>query len=481
MNHDDLVDILKDSTAIRLLQVRNAPLVLSFLYQQFKVEHRTVIPHGILQEQLTDYLEFLQDTLPENPYSRPAEKYLEIWCREHGFLRRYYPDNSDELVYELTAEAERGLGWIADLQKREFVGTESRFLHIFDLLNNIVVLSTTDVPTRLAQLETDKAGIQAQIDEIKRTGRVEPHTPTAIKERFFDASEVARRLVADFREVEENFSAIARQVEEKQLESGTHKGRIIGHVLDADETLKESDQGRSFYSFWHFLTSPQKQSELQNLLDAVYGLREVQQIEDKSLRRLKRDLINAGKQIVQSNQRLGRRLRKLLEEQSLAEARRVSELVHEIKQLYMSRREQPPLETTLVTIEGEPDIDLVLARRLWQPSAQPSFAEQELQIAEADMEEADLAVLYQQFYVDKRQLYKRVEGLLEQQPEVTLAQLANRYPIEQGLTEILAYFSLATDSEVHHIQPEIEETIPFHDLQERRLQIVLPQVIFRRD
>ncbi|MBP6804308.1 MAG: DUF3375 family protein, partial [Chloroflexi bacterium] len=38
-----------------------------------------------------------------------------------------------------------------------------------------------------------------------------------IKERFFEANDVDRHLLADFREVEENFRAIVRQVRNSQF------------------------------------------------------------------------------------------------------------------------------------------------------------------------------------------------------------------------------------------------------------------------
>ena len=49
---------------------------------------------------------------------------------------------------------------------------------------------------RLAQLEKEKAEIQAEIDAIKATGQLEHYSETQIKERFFEANDVARRLLA---------------------------------------------------------------------------------------------------------------------------------------------------------------------------------------------------------------------------------------------------------------------------------------------
>ena len=124
---------------------------------------------------------------------------------------------NDDPAYELTPDAERAIAWVEELQKSDFVGTESRFLRIFDLLQEIVTYGTEDVAARLAQLEKEKAVLQAQIDALKTTGQIEHYSQAQIKERFFEANDVARHLLADFREVEENFRAIVRQVRNSQF------------------------------------------------------------------------------------------------------------------------------------------------------------------------------------------------------------------------------------------------------------------------
>ena len=200
-------------------------------------------------------------------YRRPAQIYLKTWGDEnHQFLRSYYETGSDDPVFELTADTEKAITWLEDLNKSDFVGTESRFLRVFELLEDIVDKSSEDVQMRLAQLEKQKEAIQREIDRIKQTGEIQTYSATQIKERFLEANDVARRLLADFREIEQNFRDLARTVQEEQLKEDTRKGAIVAHVLDAEQTLQESDQGRSFYAFWNFLMSPSKQDELRRLL-----------------------------------------------------------------------------------------------------------------------------------------------------------------------------------------------------------------------
>ena len=145
MEYEQVKHALKSSAAIRLLRSSNAALILSFLYQQFKQEQRVSLTQVDLEDKLGDYLDLLQEIYPgEHP--RSPKDYLTEWC-DHQLLRKTF-DGSDDAVMTLTPEAEKAIAWLEDLQsKDEFVGAESRFLQIFDLLKEIQARSTADVET----------------------------------------------------------------------------------------------------------------------------------------------------------------------------------------------------------------------------------------------------------------------------------------------------------------------------------------------
>ena len=480
MYHDEIHASLRQSAAVKLLQSQNAPLILSFLVDQFKQKQRITISHLELVEQLTAYLEALRESHP-GLYEGTAVNYLRLWCDDdHRFLRRYYEADSDDPIYELTPDTERAVTWVEELQKSSFVGTESRFLRIFDLLQEIVTYGTEDVTARLAQLEKEKAQLQAQIDHIQATGQIEQYSQTQIKERFFEANDVARRLLADFREVEENFRAIARQVQAQQLALEARKGQIVRHVLEADDALKESDQGRSFYAFWEFLISAQRQEELQELLTAVYQLPDLQNLDQSQslrLRRLKRSLIDAAAKIVESNRRLGEQLRKLLDEQNIAEARRVMELATEIKQTAVALAANPPDDKTFLWVEATPALDMPLARPLWTPPITTTYSDINPDLAPMDLTATPLEALFNQFYIDESRLRRHVATLLEQKGAVTLVEVTAVYPLTQGLAELVTYIAIAAGDETHQIDKTAWEEI---ELVENGRVIRLPRITFKK-
>ena len=142
MNFDQLAYDLQHASGIRLLKADHAALIISFLHRQFKREQRIAIPLTELSERLANTLEALNEQEPTN-YPRQAHSYLTEWADEHHrFIRITTPANSDIPLVELTADAERAIGWLEEMHGQPFVGAESRFLYIVQLLRDIVQKST---------------------------------------------------------------------------------------------------------------------------------------------------------------------------------------------------------------------------------------------------------------------------------------------------------------------------------------------------
>ena len=479
MTHKDLQTLLKHAFSVKLLASPNAPLILSFLHRQFKHAGCLTISHEALSAALEQLLVELRQHHPER-YPGTVSHYLSQWCdEEHRFLRKYYVAGSDDPVYELTSASERALGWVADLHKSAFVGTESRFLRIMALLKDMVVHQTDDVALRLRQLQAQQAALQAQIDTLASTGRAVRYSDTQLKERFLEAHDIARRLLGDFREVEENFRAIARSVQEQLFQTGNRKGDILRYVLDADAALKTSDQGRSFYAFWQFLLSQDEQEELRQLLDTIYAMPGLPTDQEMGLRHLKRQLLDAGAKVVASNRSLIQQLRTMLDEHHAADAQRVRDLITEISQVALRVVEAPPDDEAFMAVETSPTVDSPMARVLWSPPPVTSFGDEPPELGEADLSEATLDAFQHQLYVDERLLRQNIAHLLEYRPAVTLAEVVKTYPIERGLTEVITYFSIAAKGGTHTIDTTIQDTILVRQNVERR-NIILPRIVFAR-
>ncbi len=272
---DEIAWLRDNSPAWRLLRADHAPLVLSFLHQVFVTENVRSIPVAELASRLDDELYALNQRDSERggrTFPKQAKAYLDDWAAaEAGWLRKYYPEGTDEPHYDATPAVEKALHWIQSLHEREFVGTESRLKVIFDLLRQIVFGTEADPEQRLAELRRQRQDIDEQIARVQ-AGDMPMLQETGVRERYQQFAATARELLADFREVEENFRKLDRQLREKIAGWHGGKGELLDDVLGSRESIAGSAQGESFQAFYGFLLSQARQEELSGLLDRVHSL-----------------------------------------------------------------------------------------------------------------------------------------------------------------------------------------------------------------
>lgn len=84
--------------------------------------------------------------------------------------------------------------WLQSLGQRSFIGTESRLLTVFDLLNQIIEGSELNPRTRVAELQKKKAEINVETEQIRQR-RIDLMEPTQVRERFLQMSVTARAAV----------------------------------------------------------------------------------------------------------------------------------------------------------------------------------------------------------------------------------------------------------------------------------------------
>ncbi len=168
---DEIAWLRDNSPAWRLLRADNAPLVLSFLHRVFVTDNVRSISATQLASRLDDELYALNQRDSERggrTFPKQAKAYLDDWAAaEAGWLRKYYPEGTDEPHYDATPAVEKALHWIQSLHEREFVGTESRLRVIFDLLRQIVFGTEADPEQRLAELRRQRQDIDEQIARVQ--------------------------------------------------------------------------------------------------------------------------------------------------------------------------------------------------------------------------------------------------------------------------------------------------------------------------
>ena len=451
-----------------LLRAKSAPFMLSFFYKVFLDAHITTISNTELKNKLEAYIEDLEyeeadEELDANTlfddYSQKAMQYIEKWSNA-GFLRKY-PDDQGEDLHELTSDTAKVLKWIEDLQKREFVGTNSRFRDIFSKLQQMIEQSTENVERRIEELQKKKWDIEQEINLLMLGKQPEVITDTDIREQFYDLNKTARELLSDFAEVEQNFEQIRKDIQRKYSEKDIVKGSLLVYALDALDEIEAKDQGRSFKSFWEFLMDEKKQQEYTQLTEQLYQLLKERGIDynnDRFLKNLKRYLHASGKKVIDANRRLSEKISRVLSEKNLLERKRAMELIGEIRELAYALTDTRFKNETFMEIEDEPYLNLFDRWELSEEKEQG--AETRFPDAQDEnAEDVDFAALFDQFSIDKKRLVLNILEAMGSRTEITLKEVVDTFGAEGGLSEIVGYFSIAAESPQHIILEETNDPI----------------------
>jgi flagellar motility protein MotE (MotC chaperone) len=475
MNYDEIEQLRDRHPAWALLRADYAPLVLAFLSRVFVESHSGDLPASEVVGELDDELYALRQQLGEGHFPRSAQAYLDDWATpERGWLRKFYLPGSDEPRYDITPAVEKTLQWVSGLPGRDFVGTESRLNTIFELLRQMVFGTDEDPERRLEELQRRRSEIDAEIARVER-GEVALLGSAGLRDRYQQFSRTARELLSDFREVEENFRRLDRDLRQQIAGWVGTKGELLDKVVGTRDTIAESDQGRSFQAFYDFLLSQARQDEFTQLLSKLGGLDLPER--DERLGRIHYDWIEACERTQATVRLLSGQLRRFLDDQVWLDNKRVFDLLRSIetKAIHLREERNPPVATQMEA--SSITVILPTERPLYRRP--PSVA---LETAEADAGNGDFdsSALTDQVYVDRDELARRVYSRLGPRHQVGLHEVVSSAPLEQGLAELISYLSLTGPGLSVVFDPEQLEHIGWSGEDGERVA-EMPRVTFTRD
>lgn len=475
MSYEHLRNLRQNHAAWRLLTADYAPLAAAFFYKMFIAPKR----RGIEAQELLNALDmFLYDTPQQmGEFARSPKDYLEMWAdSSYGWLRKY--EHHEDWYYDLTAPAQKAVEWLLSLHKQDFVGTESRLRTVINLLQEIAQETDTNVEHRLTYLREQAAKIAAEIAEIEAAGEVQPRLDNVqIKERFLQAEATATAILADFREVEENFRELTRKVQADVVKWTRGKGELLEKIFLESDIIRKSEQGRSFMAFWRFLMYSQQQDALRRTLAQVEQAEPLQEIAaEHSLADINHEWVQAAAAVQKTLAQLSAQLRRYVDEDYLREERAIYRLIQQIESQAIDLQGKGPAGAFMDMNDIKPGVALPMERRLFAPPQKIRLDSPEL--TAGDGSAGDIAAIFDQVVIDKAKLRRYVTDMLKERPQVTLAEVLAVHPLEQGLSELLAYFVLASKTQDAFSQDKLERILFERD--GRKLLTVCQQVTFGR-
>lgn len=478
MTYDYLRNLRRNNAAWRLLTADQAAFIAAFFYREFIAGKCRGIEAQELLEHLDMFLYDAQRQTAGEAFGRAPQDYLEIWSdTEHGWLRKY--EYHDDWYYDLTAPAQKAVEWLVSLHKQDFVGTESRLRTVFNLLHEIARETDTDVEHRKAYLQEQQKKIAAELAEIEASGIVKPQLDDVqVKERFLQAEDTAQAILADFREVEENFRELTRKVQDDVVKWTRGKGELLEKIFNESDIIRKSEQGRSFMAFWRYLMLSQQQEDFRDTMAQISKAEPIRELlPEHSLMAINRDWVRAAGSVQQTLGQLSAQLRRYVDEAYLQEERTIYQLIQRIETKAVEQRGQLPNGDFTEIREIAPAVQLPMERRLFAPPQVTKLVSPVLQAG--DGEDGELSAIFNQVIVDRQQLQANVCDLLAERPEVTLSEVLAVHPLQQGLPELLGYLVLASHEEAEAFDSSALERILF-ERDGQKLIAVCNRVVFRR-
>jgi hypothetical protein len=473
----NLIETLYENhLTLRLLAANNAPLVLGFFYEVFKERNLQNVGEEELELLLVNHLagSRLEDNETKLAPDQRARNYLNLWCRDmHGYLRKVYSEEEECFVYQLTRHSEKALQWLRELQTGEKHGhmtTESRFTRIFNEFKTLSRQTKADSREREKDLLAQRDEIDAEIARIRETGQVDTLTSSQVKDRLIDLEQMIEAFLSDFRAIEDHFKEQAAEIHEIYLERGRSKGDIVEHALDADQALRNSEQGKSYYGFRSLIRSMESREELTQLVEDAARLAIKSGTDEAVFSSLMERLLDRVMVVQGSYQRIATQLRRVVEETNAQDTRRLLESISAIKQAAMALRTNPP--------EGEfAEIDEAVA---WANLMEMSFHEKRESPHFDDIsppgseDDADLAAVVRQIGkpLDLEGYREKVARLLETHNQIALRQVLEAHPASEGAIDLVGYLCIAADDPRHLIDDTSIEEIDLNRPQQPRFATI---------
>lgn len=477
MTFDFLQTLRRNHPAWRLLCAEQAPLLAAFFYREFLAAHR----RGIETEEILQDLDlFLYDVSQQTGElaGRTPQEYLDRWT-EQGWLRKYAWH--DAWYYDLTATAQKAVDWLVSLHQRAFVGTESRLHTVFGLLQEIARDTDTDAARRADWLRGEIARLQAELAQVEATGKVQPRlNELQVKERFLQAESTATALLADFREVEENFRMLTQQVRDEIVQWEKGKGELLAKVFQESDVIRDSEQGRSFAAFWRYLMAAQQQETFRATLRQISEVPAVQKLlPEHPLSDIGPQWLQAAAAVQQTIGQLSAQIRRYVNEDYLQQEKAIYQRIANIERLAVDVRQggSLPKGDFLAIDAAAPAVVMPMERKLFAVPRPTQLENRTL--TQGDASGGKLTPLFQQVSIDPQKLRQQIRDVRGTRPEVSLKEVLQAYPLQQGITELLAYLVLASHKE-GAFQPDTLDTLLF-ERDGRQLAAICERVVYRQE
>ena len=481
LKHIDIIEILNSSPSVILLRMKTCNMIVEFLTNVFN--ETMAVSYENIHNYLSDFLNNHEIGIDEendisfsDTYEEKAVKYIKKWT-DSGFLTNYRNEDG-EIYYELSSHSSKVIDWLSGLKREEYIGTESKFKSIITQLRELVEYTSEDREKRRQILEDKKLEIEQQIQRLQMGDDVKIFEEYEIVPRFQQVSKLAKELLSDFKDVDDNFKNIIKDIYQKQIDPTLNKGGILQYTFDALDELKSSSQGKSFYAFWEFLLSRDMQNELEQLINNLFITLQKRDIanDDRFLQNMVSHLYESGRKVYQTNDKMADKLSHIIRENDTARSDAAKRIVQAIKNSLIELSKTKGRPDISLSVEDRLDINIPFDRKITFEQSESTEYNQQPENYVLDFDSLnEIGKVFGNVVIDRKIIEHNLREVLKNKGQTTIAEVVRLHPLSQGLPELFAYFNVLNHFSHKTINEGKQETIIFDENQKKR--IIIPEII----
>jgi hypothetical protein len=432
---------LREGRAWKLLAADHGPFFVAVFETLFTGEDK-VLPVSVATERLARELDVLRGQ--GHVLAPTAQQYVNDWVAQ-GWLVRRFPAGAPEEVLELSAESTAAIRWVSGLDKPRTAATESRLASVLQQVIRLAEETDANPRTRLATLRTERDRLDREIAAVE-LGGIRVLADDRAVERAREVLSQAQELAGDFRNVRDAFDRLNRDLRQSLMENDGSRGEVLEHLFSGVDLIAESEPGRTFTAFWRLLTDGEQFFALTEALDAITSrgfARQLETRERRFLQSLTSVLMKEGGEVHEVLQQFARSLKSFVQSREFREQRRLHSLLKQTQQAALAARDHVRPNEVI-------DFKLSLTSSRIRSASQWSLYDPAMRVPDSRMDEAvesDLTVevvedLVRQSEIDFRTLREHLKTLLLELSQVTVGEVLQRFPAEQGLGTVVGYVAL---------------------------------------
>jgi hypothetical protein len=469
--------VLREQPLWLLLAATKSPAYVALLQGLYQ-DNVKALPGSVLQERLSRDLEDLRAAGEDLPQA--AQAYVAEWLTK-GWLMRRFPAGASEEEYELSADALNGIRFITGALKPRTTATESRLSLVIQQLTRLAEDTDTNPASRLEALRRERDRVDLAIAEVARSG-VKAIPKDRALERAREVIALAEELTGDFRSVRDEFDKLNRSLRQSLMEHEGSRGDVLEALFAGVDVIGESPAGRTFDAFWRLLTDNEQAQTLVESLEVVTSrpfARDLSPQERKFLYGLTSALLDEGSGVHDVLQSFARSLKSFVQSREFLEHRRINTLLKQATSAAIANKD-------IIRPNQQISYELELTSSTIRSVSQFNLYDPAERMADTTMEHAEpselsleaVSELVRQSEIDFRTLKQHLRELLNRQSQVSVGEVLQHFPAEQGLGSVVGYIALGAK---HGEVTEATELIRWGGADNNARQAKVPAIYFMRE